>query len=283
VSKEYIIKDKLLPYFGNMSMSQIEAKDILRWQNTLINHGDEEGKPYSQTYLKTIHNQLTAIFTHAYKFYGLKVNPASKAGSMGKKHAEEMKFWTRDEYAKFAEVAMADPRIYYPVEVLYWCGLRLGEMLALTYEDYDAGKKLLRVNKSYQHIRGKDYITEPKTPKSKRMVALPDVLCKELEEWRAMQYKPKPTDRMFANVSKSNLGMHLKMIADEAGIKQIRIHDLRHSYMSLLIELGFSPASIAERVGHESIEITLHYAHLFPTKQTEMADRLNMEAAACHA
>lgn len=60
----------------------------------------------------------------------------------------------------------------------------------------------------------------------------------------------------------------------ETGLKRIRIHDLRHSHVSLLIELGFSAVAIAGRVGHESIEITYRYAHLFPSKQTEMANKL---------
>ena len=62
-----------------------------------------------------------------------------------------------------------------------------------------------------------------------------------------------------------------------AGVKRIRIHDLRHSHVSLLIEMGFSAVAIAERVGHESIDITYRYAHLFPDKQTEMANRLDDE------
>jgi integrase len=276
LSKEYIIKDKLLPFFGDMPMNEIDAKAIIRWQNRLIECRDADGKPYSQTYLKTIHNQLTAIFTHAFKFYGLKANPASKAGSMGRKHANEMKFWTQDEYERASECAMVMPRVYYPLQVLYWCGLRLGEMLALTYADIDFDKKTVAVSKSYQKLKGREYITEPKTPKSRRVVLMPDFLCDELRAYEALQYAHKPSDRMF-HVSKTNLAYHLKASADKAGVKHIRVHDLRHSHVSLLIELGFSPVAIAERVGHESIEITLRYAHLFPTKQAEMADRLNQE------
>ena len=63
----------------------------------------------------------------------------------------------------------------------------------------------------------------------------------------------------------------------ETGLKRIRIHDIRHSHVSLLIDMGFSPLAIAERVGHESIDITYRYAHLFPTVQKEMADKLDME------
>ena len=65
--------------------------------------------------------------------------------------------------------------------------------------------------------------------------------------------------------------------AQAAGVKRIRIHDLRHSHVSLLISMGFTPVDIANRMGHESIDITLHYAHMFPSRQFEMADRLNTE------
>lgn len=69
----------------------------------------------------------------------------------------------------------------------------------------------------------------------------------------------------------------MKMRSNESGVKIIRVHDLRHRHVSLLIDTGFSALAIAERVGHESIDITHHYAHLFPTQQHEMADKLNME------
>ena len=68
--------------------------------------------------------------------------------------------------------------------------------------------------------------------------------------------------------------------AKQAGVKRIRIHDIRHSAVSLLIDMGFSAAAIADRVGHESIEITYNYAHLFPSKQVEMAQKLNIERGA---
>ena len=65
-----------------------------------------------------------------------------------------------------------------------------------------------------------------------------------------------------------------------SGVKVIRLHDLRHSHVSLLIDMGFSALAIADRVGHESIDITYRYAHLFPTRQTEMANQLNNERIA---
>lgn len=106
--------------------------------------------PYSQTYLKTMQNQLTAIFSHAVRYYGLKVNPAAKAGSMGKKRANEMRFWTLEQYSRFAEEAMEEPRAYYAFEVLYWCGPRVGELLALQPSDIDLQSAELSITKSLQ-------------------------------------------------------------------------------------------------------------------------------------
>ena len=94
------------------------------------------------------------------------------------------------------------------------------------------------------------------------------------EEEISMLYGLKKKDRIFT-VTKSYLHHEMDRGANAAGVKRIRIHDLRHSHISLLIDMGFSAVAIADRVGHESIEITYQYAHLFPSKQTEMADRLD--------
>ena len=91
-SKDHIIRTKLLPYFGRLKMSSITPQQIIRWQNELINYRDKNGKPYSPVYLKTIQNQLSAIFNHAVRYYNLKENPCVKAGSMGKKKSREMLF-----------------------------------------------------------------------------------------------------------------------------------------------------------------------------------------------
>ena len=78
-------------------------------------------------------------------------------------------------------------------------------------------------------------------------------------------------------MTKSYLHHEMDRGAKVAGVKRIRIHDLRHSHVSLLIEMGFSALAIADRVGHESVDITYKYAHLFPSKQQEMAQKLDME------
>ena len=276
LTKESIIQKKILPYFGKRKLSEITAKDVMDWQNVIRGLTDAKGKPYSPTYLKTVHNQLSALFNHAVRYYGLQVNPAAKAGNMGVEERREMLFWTKEEYLKFADAMMDKPLSYYAFEMLYWCGVREGELLALTPGDFDFEKQTVTISKSYQRIKGKDVITDPKTPKSNRVIQMPAFLCEEMRDYIKSLYGVKPTDRIFT-VTKSYLHREMDRGAKEAGVKRIRIHDLRHSHISLLIDMGFTALAIADRVGHESIDITYRYAHLFPTRQAEMADKLDME------
>lgn len=275
-AKEHILRTKLVPYFGKLKMNAITPQQIITWQNELIDYRNEQGQPYSPVYLRSINSQLSAVFNHAVKFYGLSENPCQKAGSMGKKKSGEMSFWTKEEYLKFAEVMMDKPQSYYAFEMLYWCGIREGELLALTPADFDFEKNTVTISKSYQRIGGKDVITSPKTENSNRTIVMPTFLAEEMQDYLKMLYDVGDNDRIFV-VTKYYLFHEMQRGADAAGIKRIRIHDLRHSAISLLIDMGFSATAIAKRVGHESIDITYNYAHLFPSKQTEMADKLNFE------
>ena len=171
---------------------------------------------------------------------------------------------------------MDKPLSYYAFEMLYWCGIREGELLALTPADFDFEAGTVKISKSYQRLHGEDVITTPKTKKSNRTIKMPNFLCDEMRDYLGMLYGVKKKDRIFT-VTKSYLHHEMDRGAKEAGVKRIRIHDLRHSHISLLIDMGFSAVAIADRVGHESIEITYRYAHLFPSKQTEMADKLDFE------
>ena len=276
LTKKHIIETKILLYFEKKNVSEITTKDVIAWQNELLAFRDEKKKPYSQTYLKTVHNQLSAIFNHAVRHYDLRSNPAAKAGNMGTEERKEMKFWTKEEYKKFADEMMDKPVSYYAFEMLYWCGIREGELLALTAGDFDFEKGTVTISKSYQRLHGEDVITTPKTRKSNRTIKMPQFLCEEMQDYIGMLYGYKKKDRIFP-ISKNYLHREMDRGSRAAGVKRIRIHDLRHSHISLLIDMGFSAVAIADRVGHESIEITYRYAHLFPSKQTEMAKKLEYE------
>ena len=188
----------------------------------------------------------------------------------------EMKFWTKEEYLTFSRAMMNKEESYHAFEILYWCGIRLGELLALTAEDFDFEKKTLRINKSYQQIKGKDVITTPKTRKSNRVLTLPDFLVDEMQDYISrLPWYLKVDDRIFT-ITKSGLHHEMDRGCRETGVKRIRVHDLRHSHVSMLIEMGFSAVDIANRVGHESVKVTYRYAHMFPNKDLMIAKKLNI-------
>ena len=278
-SKSHIIRTKILPYFGERKIAEIEPKDVIAWQNELLAYKGENGEVYSPTYLKTIHSQLSAIFNHAVRYYHLPSNPAQRAGSMGSEEHKEMLFWTKEEYLKFADVMMDKPVSYYAFEILYWCGLRIGELLALTPKDFDLENNVLKITKSYKKVKGKDIVTDPKTPKSIRDIVIPEFLAEEIKEYLASIYGIKENDRIFQN-SKSYFRHEMIRGSKAAGVKRIRIHDLRHSHVSYLINKGYTALAIADRLGHEAVDITYKYAHLFPTVQTDMAKTMDAEREA---
>lgn len=270
-TKKYIVELKILPYFGNKRVNDITAADIRQWQNELIKMG------YSPTYLKTINNQLSAIFNYAVRYYDLKSNPCAKAGSMGKSKAEEMDFWTGEEFRKFIDSVMNKRLSYMAFITLYWTGMRMGELLALNPKDVDLEKRTISITKSYQRLGKKDVITPPKTPKSKRVITIPEFLAADIKDYMDSLYELQENDRLFP-ITKYYLEHEMQRGIKESGVKRIRVHDLRHSHASMLIELGFSPLEIANRLGHEKVETTLNtYAHLYPNKQTKLAERLDSE------
>lgn len=270
-TKKYVFELKILPYFGKMKMNEITASDIRKWQSELIKQG------YAPTYLKTINNQLAALFNYAVRYYDLPNNPCRKAGSMGKGKADEMNFWTKEEFDKFIDAIMNKQQSYMAFMTLFWTGIRIGELLVLNVADVDFEKRTISITKSYQRMGGRDVITEPKTPKSKRVIAIPQFLVVDLQDYVNSMYGVQGEDRLFP-ITKYYLEHEMQRGIKESGVKRIRIHDLRHSHASLLVEMGFSPLEIANRLGHEKIETTLNtYSHLYPDKREQLADRLDKE------
>ena len=270
-TKKYIIDQKIIPFFGEKAMNEITAPDIRKWQNILMQQG------YSETYLRTINNQLAAIFNYAVKYYDLKNNPCSKAGSIGKSKAEKVEFWTKQEFMAFIDSMDKESEAYVVFMLLYWTGMRVGEALALSADDIDFSRGIISISKSYQRIKRRDVITPPKTPKGKRKIRIPGFLAECLKQYITKQQEEKNKIRVF-KITKYLLLKEMQKGIAESGVKTIRIHDLRHSHASLLVEMGFTPLEIAERLGHERIETTLNtYSHLYPDKQDRLADRLEEE------
>ena len=127
LTKKHIIETKILPYFGKRKLDDIRTSDVIQWQNEIMKLKKDNGELFSPTYLKTIHNQLSAILNHAVNMYGLKDNVARKAGTMGKEENKEMEFWTQEGFQAFLECVADKPISYYAFEILYWTGIREGD------------------------------------------------------------------------------------------------------------------------------------------------------------
>lgn len=125
-TKESIITKRILPYLDENRTNQIAPIDIVRWQNELMTLEKPSGGGFSATYLKTVSNQLCALFNHAVRFYGLSSNPCRRAESMGSKSAGKIRFWAKDQHLRFSNEIMDKPLSFHAFETLYWCGVREG-------------------------------------------------------------------------------------------------------------------------------------------------------------
>ena len=264
--KNAIICDKILPTFASLPMNAITPQIIRRWQTGLL------AQNYSDTYLKTIDMHLFSVFKYAAKYYDLP-NPYVKADHMGSGNAKSMQFWTLQQYRSFIREFREQPMVFIAFELLYWCGIRVGELLALTPQDIDEKKHLLKITKTYVRHGHRDIISPPKTENSVRNVAMPDFLFSEVMDYISASGLKK-NDRLIPR-STDFLKYHLKNGCQKSGVPKIRIHDIRHSHVSLLINQGFTAIAIAERVGHKHISTTMNvYAHLFPNRQEMLVQAL---------
>ncbi len=233
-SKEYLIEGKILPFFGSLPLNAITPAHVRKWQAEILKENP------APTYAKSIHNQLSAIFNYAVKYYRLTENPARVGFS-----------------------------------VMFWTGLRIGELLALTPADIDLDVKTLSVTKTFQTIDGREVVTEPKTPKSRRTIDMPPKLAEMLKGYMAALYNLAPDDRLFP-FTKSYFHHQMRKGCEACGLEKIRLHDLRHSHASLLINLGYPVLVVSERLGHEDVETTLQtYGHLYKTTTSEAVKKLD--------
>lgn len=268
-NKRYMIDMHVIPFFGTKPMNEITPADVIQWQNKMREKG------FSQTYLRMIQNQLTALFTHASNIYNLANNPCKKVKKMGKSDADRLDFWTIEEYNKFIATVEKDTMYYVLFELLFWTGVRIGEALALTKGDIDFNSNQMHIDKTYYRADGRDIITTPKTEQSVRTVELPKFLSEEIKDYTDRIYGMPDDARLFPVVNEA-VQHKMKRHTEKAGIKKIRVHDFRHSHVAYLINQGVDPLIIKERLGHKDIKITLNtYGHLYPSKQRAVADMLN--------
>lgn len=221
-SKFLSLDKHVLPFFKDRIISDIGPADIAAWQNEML------GKGLSDTYLHNLNSALSSIFNYAVDYVGLPRNPCKKL--IGSNKTRQIDFWTPDEYKRFSDACRDDIEKFTIFETLYYTGMRKGELMALTLNDIDFKGNKITINKTY--YQAGDKTTTPKTHSSNRVIDIPEFLTEELREYVTHLYQPDPESRLFIRGEKY-LRLALNSTAEKAGIKRIRVHDIRHSHVSL--------------------------------------------------
>ncbi len=284
-NKKYLINKHILPTFGKMPVNAITPKHIEQWQKNMLC----SNKNYAPTYIYTINNILNTILKYAVRYLDLGKNPADATETIGKARNDHFDFWTPEEFNKFITALndkeanakakikrrCSDYVLTMAFTILFYTGLREGELLALTSSDIDLDKQTISVNKTFKRLKSQDYISSPKTLSSKRIIKISETLTAKIREYLASIEDLQPTDRIFESINVNNLHRAIHSSAKLAGIKELRVHDLRHSCCSLLFHLGCTALQVKTYLGHKNIQITLNiYAHLYPESMDEISQKL---------
>lgn len=261
------IDNHIKPYFGSRPAASITPLDVIKWQNS----------QYDAASGNTLHGRhvvLSSIYNFGKKYYKLTNNPASEAGFQVKEDPPKLKFWTKDQYDQFIST-ITDPKAFIVYETLYWSGMRIGELLALTFNDIDWEDNIIKINKNMVRVDGENIVYSPKTKSSVRDVLMPGFYMEELKDYCDRTYDK--SGRLFPFVSNANAVQKVfRSRILKTDLPEITIHDLRHSHASLLINMGAPIVLVSDRLGHGDSSVTLKvYSHLFPSKQKEIVDRLD--------
>lgn len=259
-----MIDNHILPYFAALPISGIGRQQIKAWKSFIL------GKNFRPMYARQVYNQLKSIFSFAVEHYHLSGSPCPQREHFGS-HEKKMDYWTLEEFRSFASV-LQRPHHIMAFYLLFWTGMRSGELLALTWEDVSLEENSLSVSKSFARFRRQDVVTSGKTKSSRRVVIMPAFLTTMLKDYCRLT---GGEGRIFP-YTRNMLNLVLKKNIKAAEVKEIRLHDLRHSHASLLINAGFRPLDVADRLGHANPGITLSvYSHFYDSKRTALAEKLN--------
>ncbi len=271
------INNYILPYFSNTNIFDFTAFEFLEWQN-MIN-----SKNLSYKYKKTLHYAFVGLLNYCKIFYNLDKNVASEVGNFKNYEVESIaKVWTYEQFKKFIEVV--DVELYKTLfKFMYFTGCRIGEILALTWNDLE--KNIIHINKtiSKENINGHRVITPPKTKKSIRKICIDNHLLLDLynlKNYYANLYDNYSIDYYIFGgnkpLSPSTIERYKNKYCKISGVEKIRLHDFRHSHATLLLKNNIPISTISKRLGHKNTSTTLDiYAHFVEEDEKRVLDTLN--------
>lgn len=279
---EYVMMNVIVPNIKNIPISKITEKDVRLFNDFVYDLN------YSTVHKNYIMNVYKRIFNHAYIYYQLPNNPTRILVPFKKTYNEKMKtrdkeknVWTVDQFNEF--IKCVDKEMYKELFViLYFTGLRLGEALALKWEDFHDNKLFVYKSITRKTDKGPYEEKEPKNVSSNREIALGKNLNDYLYDFKIREEKIKGFNEkwfIFGRLKplpQTSIDRVKDNAIKEAKVPRIRIHDFRHSHASNLIANGVNIVAVSKRLGHSDINMTLKiYTHLIQKSDDELVNFIN--------
>lgn len=285
---EQMLKNTVAKYIPNVRISQINAHHIQEFQRQILQERyKSKGRlvPFSNRYLDILQGTLNDLLNYAVKFEMIDKNPFDVVPRVQRRDivkTSQMTILTFSEYQAFLRVV--DNPVYRALfDVLYWCGLRIGEAMALEIQDYQDG--VLHV---YKNFDTKNRIITTTKNDTSREVSVPDLCRKSLDELIKAYQESEGSNfdssrPLFAYdniIPKGTLDRHKNNYIKAANkneqvVPYFTFHELRHTHVSTLIDLGLEAKDIADRLGHSVEMVNNTYSHLFPERKDDLLDKLN--------
>ena len=272
------IKLYILNYVNDKTIN-ITTKDYLEWLYYITSLG------FSYKYKSSLHYCFSDFLNFCQIYYNLDTNVAVKVGSFRNDEVDSIgNVWTIDEFNQFISV-VEHPMYKVLFKLLFFTGMRKGELLALTWNDLNDFNNTVYVNKSTTRLvnNGKRVITTPKTRSSIRLITINDFIVDELIEYKKFCESCYPN---FANdyfifggyqpISFTQLKRKKDYYCNLAGVKQIKIHEFRHSHACLLFQKEVPISEISHRLGHSTLSMTMDtYLKFLPNNEKRVIETLN--------
>lgn len=271
--KEKIFDLILLPRFGGCQLKHLTKQELYIWQDELwASKNQKTDDYYSYKYLSKIRTYFSAFLTwcaernEGFTNYLLTIKKPKRRTAK-----KEMQFWTREEFETF--ISVVDNQTYKTLfSMLFYTGRRKGEVLALTPEDIKPNG--IKFNKSLTRKTLDDSTYKITSTKTEKVASTP--ICKALK--KELQNYTVPEGPFYfggdSPLTDTTIRRVFNKYADIAGVKQIRVHDLRHSFVSMLIHLGANLTVVADLIGDTLAQVTKTYAHLYEEDKQKIIDKI---------
>lgn len=281
LSYESHLRHHICPYIGDKRLDRIDGSTLNELYALLLERGRMNGTGLSPATVRRVHATLHRAFRDAVRWELIARNPAASADPPKLRASQQVEFstWSADELRSFLDF-VRDDHLYPLWMLLAMTGMRRGEVMGLRWCDVDLERGKAAVRQTVVVNNYKIEMSEPKTARGRRVVALDDHTMIELRSYKD-QLKPESEDELLFHYRTGNprnpidISKRFIKLSRDAGLRRIRLHDLRHTHATLALQAGVHPKIVSERLGHSAVSFTLDvYTHAIPHLQKEAAGQI---------